>query len=209
MPFVVYVIVLLVAAGSVLFGLDWLQAPLPPTPPSQQVQVASAPAPPPATPAIQDTKPANAPPPVSLPRPVPTQAEPNAAQTNAIGSGEGGAPAAATGPDVATPAPAASSAEAATAAASARPLCDVDACANAYFTFRESDCTYQPSDGPRRLCKKGTPPQQDGTAAATQAPDARAQASCNIVACARAYQSFNAADCTYQPYDGPRRICTK
>jgi hypothetical protein len=32
---------------------------------------------------------------------------------------------------------------------------------------------------------------------------------CNIQACASAYKSFNASDCTYQPFDGPRRVCTK
>ncbi|MAW85251.1 MAG: hypothetical protein CMJ42_01850 [Phyllobacteriaceae bacterium] len=33
---------------------------------------------------------------------------------------------------------------------------------------------------------------------------------CNYNACARAYRSFRASDCTYQPYGGgPRRYCTK
>lgn len=32
---------------------------------------------------------------------------------------------------------------------------------------------------------------------------------CNVQACASAYKSFNASDCTYQPFDGPRRVCTK
>ena len=30
---------------------------------------------------------------------------------------------------------------------------------------------------------------------------------CNVPACAATYRSFRAADCTYQPYDGPRRAC--
>ncbi len=37
--------------------------------------------------------------------------------------------------------------------------CDVDACAAAYFSFRASDCTYMPTNGGRRLCTKGKPPQ--------------------------------------------------
>jgi hypothetical protein len=41
----------------------------------------------------------------------------------------------------------------------AQPKCDVNACAEAYRSFRASDCTYQPSGGPRRLCSKGKPPQ--------------------------------------------------
>jgi hypothetical protein len=32
---------------------------------------------------------------------------------------------------------------------------------------------------------------------------------CNVSACARAYRSFMAADCSYQPSGGPRRRCTK
>lgn len=32
--------------------------------------------------------------------------------------------------------------------------CDVRACADAYKSFRESDCTYQPFSGPRQLCVK-------------------------------------------------------
>jgi hypothetical protein len=31
--------------------------------------------------------------------------------------------------------------------------CDVAACASAYRSFREFDCSYQPFDGPRRLCE--------------------------------------------------------
>lgn len=54
------------------------------------------------------------------------------------------------------------------------------------------------------------------TANATATPSANAneQATaqstgghCDLQACARAYHSFRASDCTYQPYDGPRRIC--
>ena len=31
---------------------------------------------------------------------------------------------------------------------------------------------------------------------------------CNVPACAATYQSFRAWDCSYQPYYGPRRMCT-
>jgi penicillin-binding protein 1A len=30
---------------------------------------------------------------------------------------------------------------------------------------------------------------------------------CNVSACAAEYRSFRPSDCTYQPYDGPRRLC--
>jgi hypothetical protein len=32
---------------------------------------------------------------------------------------------------------------------------------------------------------------------------------CNKQACERAYRSFDADDCTYQPANGPRRVCKK
>jgi BA14K-like protein len=93
--------------------------------------------------------------------------------------------------------------------------CDVIACADAYRSFRESDCTYQPNDGPRRLCTKGTPPGEAPVAAAagaddaTKAAEADAAKPCNEQACADAYISFDPRDCTYQPNYGPRRLCDK
>ena len=45
-------------------------------------------------------------------------------------------------------------------------------------------------------------------AAAVSNPPAP-QIACNVRACARAYRSFQAADCSYQPIDGPRRRCAK
>ena len=41
----------------------------------------------------------------------------------------------------------------------AQAKCDVDACAEAYRSFRASDCTYMTNAGVRRLCTKGSPPQ--------------------------------------------------
>ncbi|MBX9841067.1 MAG: BA14K family protein [Xanthobacteraceae bacterium] len=32
---------------------------------------------------------------------------------------------------------------------------------------------------------------------------------CNQQACADAYRSFDATDCTYQPANGPRRLCSR
>ena len=41
------------------------------------------------------------------------------------------------------------------------------------------------------------------------APDEAAASNnrCDVQACASAYKSFRASDCTYQPYGGPRRVC--
>ena len=191
MSFIVYLFVLLIAAGSVLFGLDWASAPMSPMPASKyELHAAKEPvkAPPTVTAEIKSepaAKPATA--------PVQTVSKPQPEQTTAQ------APAPIMVPEpvaVATP-PA--------------PKCDLEACAAAYHSFTPEDCTYQPFDGPRRLCTKGTPPAA-AAASTTQAPStdgARAQAACNVSACSQAYISFTASDCTYQPTEGPRRLCTK
>jgi BA14K-like protein len=55
------------------------------------------------------------------------------------------------------------------AKATSRPRCDIGVCSSTYRSFRESDCTYQPSGGPRRLCMKGVVPTDP-----SGAPDAAA-----------------------------------
>ena len=49
--------------------------------------------------------------------------------------------------------------------------CDVQACASAYKSFRASDCTYQPLDGPRRVCGKA--PEQRADRAQRDEPQRR------------------------------------
>jgi hypothetical protein len=46
-------------------------------------------------------------------------------------------------------------------------------------------------------------------AQAGQTADAGATAKCDVDACAAAYFSFRASDCTYMPTTGARRLCTK
>jgi hypothetical protein len=43
----------------------------------------------------------------------------------------------------------------------------------------------------------------------SQSSEEPAEPPCNVQLCSAAYQSFRAADCTYQPLSGPRRMCTK
>lgn len=49
----------------------------------------------------------------------------------------------------------------------------------------------------------------EATQARAQAPKVVAPAGCNVSACEAAYRSFRASDCTYQPNNGPRRLCKK
>ena len=210
MNVVVYFFVALIAAGSVLFGLDWVQAPMSPMPASKYELRAAVPPPP--APTIAKVEPRAEPaapapvaatkPPAAVPRAVSGAAAPTALdqQPASIAAAEPGSVA---------------------AAKSAAPACNIDICAAAYRSFTAADCTYQPSDGPRRLCTKGAPPTAaaptpatspspaPATTALAPAPDARAQA-CNVAACSQSYpRSFSAADCTFQPSEGQRRACTK
>lgn len=202
MTFFVYFIVLLITVGSVIFGADWLQAPMTPMAPSKYELRAAKPPPPPVQQVAKNE--------IKVEPKSETKGEANKPEAKPETKPAESAVAAA------TPAPAALDAatlpapiiaeESPPVAAVEPPKCDIAACERAYRTFTASDCTYQPSgDGPRRLCTKGTPP----VAASTARPEARAQATCNIAACSDAYISFNASDCTYQPSDGPRRLCTK
>lgn len=55
---------------------------------------------------------------------------------------------------------------------------------------------------PERSAAPEVPPSTEG------APNGLAQARCNVDLCARRYRSFNASDCTYQPYGGSgRQVC--
>ena len=210
MPFLVYFVVLLIAGASVLFGLDWLSSPMSPMAPIKPV-IQAAKAPPPARTVATPAAPT-----VPLPEP----------QRETVTTVAPVAPPAVVAPIASDSAPvAAAEAEPANAAAAAIPLpqiaieekpqakCDVDACTSAYRSFTAEDCTYQPSVGPRRLCTKGTPPKDAAgapdAAAASRADANTAAPQCNVSACAAAYGSFSAADCTYQPFDGPRRLCEK
>lgn len=49
------------------------------------------------------------------------------------------------------------------------------------------------------------------TTPVTNAPAARsaAKSQCDVQSCSAAYKSFQASDCTYQPFQGPRRLCEK
>lgn len=194
MSFVVYFFVLLITIGSVAFGLDWLHAPMSPMPASRyELHAAKPPEPP--KPAVAEVKPVAKPEPQTVAKPVADTA-PVAVATPAAEPRQAAEP-----PPIMSPVP--------VAAAAPPPRCDLAACEAAYHSFTPSDCTYQPSDGPRRLCTKGNPPPAQAVAETPAAPSASAQASCNIAACSQAYISFSATNCTYQPNDGPRRLCTK
>ena len=203
--YVFYATLTLIVAGSVAFGLDWVNAPLPPMPETEaSVQAAKLAAHVPPLRAVQIANVRS----VYPARPLPPGSNPN---TTAMVEPQIGQPA----PEQAAPV---------AAADQTQPKCDVAACSAAYHSFRAIDCTWQPFDGPRRLCDKGQPqPQTDASAVTTTpggsiaAPEANAAQptvtpappNCHVDACKQAYFTFNVSDCTYQPSNGPRKLCTK
>jgi 1A family penicillin-binding protein len=95
--------------------------------------------------------------------------------------------------------------------------CNIEACSAAYDSFRASDCTYQPYDGPRRLCGLGVKPGGGEVALFSRAPQGDGSIEgqdpppwCDVATCSGTYRSFRASDCTYQPYGGAsRRLCMR
>jgi BA14K-like protein len=236
MRFAVYGAVMVITLGSMLLSLDWLSAPMSPMV-DTEAGLRAPPAPPPPPPRMNITAPATSPvtvaPKANIGAPIVSPKLVAPANPNVPASpGSPVQPAAEPPASLAAPEP-----------QPQQPLCNIEACTAAYRSFTASDCTYQPSNGPRRLCTKQplpivspgpvaptspnpsaspnvpaspSPPEQPATAVQTEPPASVAapepqpqQPLCNIEACTAAYRSFTASDCTYQPSDGPRRVCTK
>jgi len=167
MAFLLYLFVLLLSAASVMFGLDLMNSPLPSTPNvpigrnvheavSQPVQhkatriarEADKPAAPLTGRALTPIYPASPGPSApmvtndeTVASNVPTEAKAPPAEPAAAPAApmqQGAVPQAAVPPEP----------------QESQPSCDVQACSRAYHSFRVTDCTYQPSQGPRRLCEK-------------------------------------------------------
>jgi BA14K-like protein len=185
MPFIFYLSLLLFTASAALFGLDLATAPLPPT---DQAAVSGTVVPPGQEQAsnklarrmadqrdatiegdpqhvLTPIYPAN-------PGGVPVVEQSTSTivnqDTTARLETTGAAPHETTGAAVAGDQP----------ALAAQPVaqqvpngCDVDACAARYRSFRSSDCTYQPYEGPRRFClapRVHSAARDDGAQAATR-----------------------------------------
>jgi len=142
MSFLIYFFVLLISAASVLFGLDLISSPLPDTPNVPIGRTVQALSPPPAQERQKHRADERALTPVH-------PAEPGKPRIQAATSG-------ATTQDEAKPTPAASVAQAPEPATVQQVSnnCDAQACGAAYQSFRASDCSYQPSAGPRRACTR-------------------------------------------------------
>jgi hypothetical protein len=67
----------------------------------------------------------------------------------------------------------------------------------------------QASSAPAQQQASSGPAQQPKAAASQQRTSAQSKGRCNVQACAAAYHSFRASDCSYLPYPGVRQVCTR
>ena len=162
MPFIFYLSLLLFTATAALVGLDLVTAPLPPT---QQAAVGGTVIPP--GQAQARDKLARR---MADQRDATIEGDPQRVLTPIYPANPGGvpvieeahstianqdttAPHETSGAADDQPSPSAQSAQSAQPVAQqAANICNVDACATHYRSFRASDCTYQPYEGPRRFC---------------------------------------------------------
>jgi len=201
MAFLLYFVVLVVCAGTVLFGLDWMNSPLPEVqkPPVHVAKVESKAKPVrhiDASPAVADPK--------SQLSPI-HPAQPGGALADKAAKNDDAQPKANAAPKADMTVAANSNqkpdngntrAETSGAAATAASLPKPAAPAPAAQVNNERVANMPPA---------ATQPKADTqTNQQTNAAPAR----CDVSACAAAYHSFRASDCSYQPFSGPRRACT-
>ena len=186
MSFIAYLIVLIFAAGSALFGLDLLTSPLPQHNGTRVAATAPAPAPDKLARRMADSRAmehegrAGTLTPIYADHPGEKEVHPvtptnpaTRAETQDVAAAKPAETTGAAPGENATPAPSHS---------------DV------------ANVSPPPKAASQPLAQPAVQP---------QAPAAAQPAAghCDIAACSAAYHSFRASDCTYQPYAGPRRAC--
>ena len=183
MQFLVYLTVLMVSVSTILLEVHWLTSPAPPPKPAIQAS-ASAPVP--------KTEGPNAA--LSPVYPKKTDAPPPADSASNVQSSAAAIPQAAPVPQPGAVMPAQQPAAQAPAAATPpqRPVAEANGVA-----AREDDA------------RKPVPTTTNVSNRNAQESAGAALNRCDVQACAGAYKSFRASDCTYQSFEGPRRACMK
>jgi len=192
MQFLVYLTVLMVSISTILLEVHWLTSPAPPPKPTIQASAS------PPTPKIEGPnaalspvypKKADAPPADSA----------SSVQLATVVAIPQSAPVPLPGAVVSTQQPAAQAVPAQPTAAQS-----TAAATRPQRPAAETTGTVAREDNAR---------QQAGAANVSHALQETAAAPagnhCDIQACAAAYKSFRASDCTYQSFEGPRRVCGK
>jgi hypothetical protein len=190
MQFLVYLTVLMVSISTVLLEVHWLTSPAPqPKPVVQAANVPNAPRKvegPTAALSPVYPKPADATP------VVPAETPPPQPQQSQASSNTAAAPAVV----AANPEPQKPAAETTGVAARAEDNKDATAATTA---VNRGDISQGTGNGAENRPGFST--------VSTQAAPSNNR--CDVQACASAYQSFRASDCTYQPFEGARRVCEK
>ena len=222
MAFAVYLAVLLVAGASVLFGLDLMTAPLPDKAPqveasasnklerrqadraeeAKQAHAADDRALSPVYPTAPDNKDVRMVyPPLNEMQGQPT-AQTKTAETT--GSGGGGSSAPAERAEIGIAKPSAASTSSTASVQSSEPSAAGSASASIKTAPQDPPATKSASESNEAHVTPVTAKSEEPKTSASTT-DA---GSCNVSACAAAYRSFRSSDCTYQPFQGPRRVCT-
>ncbi|HEV8464072.1 MAG TPA: BA14K family protein [Pseudolabrys sp.] len=191
MQFLVYLTVLMVSISTILLEVHWLTSPAPSPKPVIQATSASPP-----TPKTEGPNAALSPVyPKKLDNPAPFDSVSNAQLSDAAAAPQA-APQAAPAPQpaaAATPAQPSAAQPAATTGQPQRSRAETTGVAS------HEEGARQPVAGAMKVSNRA--PQETATAPSSNR--------CDVQACAGAYRSFRASDCTYQSFEGPRRVCGK
>ena len=198
MQFLVYLTVLIISISTVLLEVHWLTSPAPQ--PKPVIQATSRPI---AVPKVEGPNAALSPVyPKKLDVPPNVDPASNEQPSNAAADSQAAS--------AQTPAPP----SIASAAPPQRPPAETTG------TAGRDDDAKQPAPVAANVSPQPAPVASDtkhATAVATnvserasQEPASAASGNrCDVQACAGAYKSFRVSDCTYQSFEGPRRVCTK
>lgn len=188
MQFLVYLTVLMVSVSTVLLEIHWLTTPAPQPKPAVQVSAA------PPRPKVEGPNAELSP---VYPRKVePVQPPPTQYNVGPATTGNTAAKAETTGAATRVDDPSKTAAKTETVQ---KPVFETTGVATH-------------SDDSSKTKSVAVPDAQNAQASAAQNKHDEVAASnnrCDVQACGSAYKSFRAADCTYQPFDGPRRVCGK
>jgi len=203
MQFLVYVIVLMVSVSTVLLEVHWLTSP--PPQPKPAVQTANANA------ARPQTEGPNAELSPVYPKPEAPQSVGPASNAQQSDTGRINTSAEGSNRTTAQPAPAQQPA-ATNETPSQQPA--VEATAKAETMQKPNETTgaatrtEDTKPGPS-VAATIAAPNHDDNQSPPQPSAATSNNRCDVQACASAYKSFRASDCSYQPFDGSRRFCEK
>jgi hypothetical protein len=194
MPFLAYVAIILVSLGGILFEVNWLTSPKLETKPTVQASTAapaklaeatSAKSEAPIAPRSEAAPPRNVAPTVTMVPAAPTAVQAQASE----------------------PAPA----EPAPQQAPVTPVAAPSVSAPAVTPLAPAPTTtgVASTDFKREFTTDAKPAATVSAATVTPAVAVAANNKCDVAACSAAYQSFRAADCTFQPMEGPRKVCDR